>query len=45
MHHKNLPIYAIQFHPEVTHTKNGLLILRILFLTFVMLKMIGKWMI
>ena len=27
MHHKNLPIYAIQFHPEVTHTKNGITIL------------------
>ena len=27
MQHKNLPIYAIQFHPEVTHTENGLLIL------------------
>ena len=23
MEHKNLPIYAIQFHPEVTHTENG----------------------
>ena len=23
-----LPIYAIQFHPEVTHTENGLLILK-----------------
>lgn len=21
--HKNLPIYGLQFHPEVTHTKNG----------------------
>ena len=28
MQHKNLPIYAIQFHPEVTHTENGLLILK-----------------
>ena len=27
MQHKNLPIYAIQFHPEVTHTKNGITIL------------------
>ena len=27
MQHKNLPIYAIQFHPEVTHTKNGTTIL------------------
>ena len=27
MQHKHLPIYAIQFHPEVTHTKNGLTIL------------------
>ena len=23
MEHKNLPIYAIQFHPEVTHTDDG----------------------
>ena len=23
MEHKSLPIYAIQFHPEVTHTDNG----------------------
>ena len=23
MQHKTLPIYAIQFHPEVTHTENG----------------------
>ena len=23
MQHKTLPIYAIQFHPEVTHTNNG----------------------
>tara|TARA_Y100000768_G_scaffold275968_1_gene211543 strand:+ start:460 stop:2025 length:1566 start_codon:yes stop_codon:yes gene_type:complete len=23
MEHKNLPIYAIQFHPEVTHTDHG----------------------
>ncbi len=23
MEHKDLPIYAIQFHPEVTHTENG----------------------
>ena len=23
MEHKDLPIYAIQFHPEVTHTDNG----------------------
>ena len=23
MQHKSLPIYAIQFHPEVTHTDNG----------------------
>ena len=23
MEHKNLPIYAIQFHPEVTHTNDG----------------------
>ena len=23
MEHKNLPIYAIQFHPEGTHTENG----------------------
>ena len=23
MQHKELPIYAIQFHPEVTHTDNG----------------------
>ena len=23
MEHKSLPIYALQFHPEVTHTENG----------------------
>ncbi len=23
MEHKSLPIYAIQFHPEVTHTDQG----------------------
>ena len=28
MEHKNLPIYGIQFHPEVTHTQNGKDILR-----------------
>ena len=28
MQHKKLPIHALQFHPEVTHTENGLLILR-----------------
>ena len=28
MQHKKLPIYALQFHPEVTHTENGLLILK-----------------
>ncbi len=28
MEHKNLPIYGIQFHPEVTHTENGIDILR-----------------
>ena len=28
MEHKSLPIYGIQFHPEVTHTKNGKDILR-----------------
>ena len=27
MQHKNLPIFAIQFHPEVTHTENGTTIL------------------
>ncbi len=27
MEHKNLPIYAIQFHPEVTHTDDGQTIL------------------
>ena len=27
MQHKNLPIYAIQFHPEVTHTQDGHLLL------------------
>ncbi len=27
MEHINLPIYAIQFHPEVTHTKDGKTIL------------------
>ena len=27
MQHKNLPIYAIQFHPEVTHTENGMTML------------------
>ena len=28
MEHKSLPIYGIQFHPEVTHTENGKDILR-----------------
>ena len=27
MQHKSLPIYAIQFHPEVTHTQDGHLLL------------------
>ena len=27
MQHKNLPIYAIQFHPEVTHTQDGHILL------------------
>ena len=26
--HKTLPVYALQFHPEVTHTPNGSVILR-----------------
>ena len=26
--HPNLPIYGVQFHPEVTHTPNGLAMLR-----------------
>ena len=28
MEHINLPIYAIQFHPEVTHTEKGILVLK-----------------
>ena len=42
MQHKNLPIYAIQFHPEVTHTQDGHLCLIIFFSKFVMFKLTGK---
>ena len=39
---KKKKIYGIQFHPEVTHTNNGILFLKILFLIFVKQKNNGS---
>ena len=39
--HKSKKVYGLQFHPEVTHTKNGFIIIKNFVEKYVVLKKTG----